>query len=1555
MEREIPQLVVSSDSDTDSDSDLETNTDTNHFELNTHIKRHNHSKSKSKNHRKRCHNDKDEVDVIEIDGVDYDIDAYLKETENFIHDMKRQPCSSHCCGRTVTIEKPDPISVANPKQTEEMSDCETLPSRCVDSNRKTDTDPCYSALKQRQDLAVRHVGTQYTWTESTKHLRQTVRKLISNDVLSTVHVNRVTTQQVEEHCSNTEEYNTFQEPVRVYQMHGLSLYCEAMFMNTRVSCLTDCGAGVNLISKRLLSNMINQVGKHITDEVQIVNDRLVVSVANEKRWTLRQKAIIRFKVADQSFKQTFWVTEKIEEDVFFGIPALREMSASINIAHFDDKDGDYLVLRKTGTKVKLSHFPSGMTTGLLALSTAKPFTLKPFTGCTRELVLRPGKGFMWPKDKPVTGVVLPAAQLKGDHVKPVISANLIDPQSHTTTVILQNDTPNPITYYPGCTVAYLEPVVMETEQDEEGRDLLYLGVDDKLHRKIHTWQPSVVGGYSCMKTSTPTFPVPLASIHRREQNGEIVETVKPISDRTFVNRVREIGYPDMNSLEEDVDVKVTLPETGSYSYKDCNVNEALSQKDRKLVEAFLERQKKFFSPITQSYPNPNMPDFATQVIKMKKGHIPFASRAYPMSQEKSQRMKEILDGQLRKGMISPSQSPYASPAFLVPKPGGKWRLVVDMRKLNKMVEKSTWPIPRIYEILDKLAGSHFFSTLDLVDGFHQCMLHEDSRKYTAFITAFGTYEYNTTPMGLITSPNHFQFVMQTILSGKTSQTNRVKHGDYKSSELDNISSNTENLIGNYCFLYIDDLLVFSKLPRIEDHISALDKVINRLQQYGLRAKATKAHIAMTEVKFLGWMINKEGRSANPEKTKAIDEIPVPRGRKSKSQLSSFLGLASFYRTLIKDFSKITGRLYNLLKLRGTNIEHAWTVDHQADWEELKQAFKSEPILIHPDYTKPFIVKTDCSKTHAGAILCQIVDGQEHVVEYASTKLDPTQQKWHLTHLEGFAIVWALRKWRRYLEGRHDTKVITDHKALLFIRHNQYSDASHKLIRWMTFIDTFDVKFEHRHDIDHGDVDALTRMYEGDPDIVWSPEDPTADWIFDLLADYLPTETNIQSVDLGGPKGSTEFNRRFRATSVSADQIKHYPKSENTVILAVPPSTRAVIKPMFEDLYELDCKWAVWCPLKVLQASYFKEPDTQLIVIQGPVGYGSTRRGAPERGAWITHGLGLKENVFIRSTIRNSGPHFRKLNRSSLKKSYIRSIQADWNTWENEALELTDSPVPKPGEISTEQFQTNHDNNIDFEQITTRFLKRFKRDIVTVNSFKSTWDKLNKVGRAYCSHRRVRPVEYTDKSVDMYSSMCRSYTSLPHPSVRSTRPETDEEEPEEDSAQKTFEMSEVVREEVNKRRREMRDARDLSVNIDKNQKARLRVDLQKLQQQEAQLRIGAPQENDLLPMTQRSIRYFQQRDPECISIMALLQGNNDNSVWANLNRGGVEQSYTLRNGTIYVQTKNKMDMEPVLFVPKQLRNHLLQTIHRENVLPSWSKAHVCHTAQRLLVAKHDYRC
>ena len=439
------------------------------------------------------------------------------------------------------------------------------------------------------------------------------------------------------------------------------------------------------------------------------------------------------------------------------------MSATIELAE-RASEGDYIVIRNTNKKIQLEHFPHGLTARSLALSTRETFVIPPHRGMQARLVLRPGRQFSWPEDTPLTGKLSPFEDVRGIRVVPIDTINTIEDKTNDTLVFLQNITDDPVVFTPGDTVANFDPVLLETETDAEGNDLLYRGPEGNLHRSVQYIEPGIVGHYECTERPKQFAPIPVAILKVSIDKDRITEQVIPIE--------RELDQDVV--LDNNIDDRIALGEKPAYSYKDCKVNENVSTGDRKLVDQFLERKQKFFSPITKSYPNKQMPEFSKQRIVMKDNHQRFECRAYPMSQYKQQIMKQIIEDQLQKGMIRPSQSPYASPAFLVPKAGGSGhRLVVDMRLLNKSVEKSTWPIPRIYEILDKLAGTHYFTTLDLVDGFHQCELEEDSRKYTAFKTQFGTFEYNTSPMGLISSPNHFQFVMSTILSGRTKQTSKT--------------------------------------------------------------------------------------------------------------------------------------------------------------------------------------------------------------------------------------------------------------------------------------------------------------------------------------------------------------------------------------------------------------------------------------------------------------------------------------------------------------------------------------------------------------------------------------------------------------------------------------------------------------------------------------------------------------------------------------------------------------------------------------------------------------
>ena len=91
---------------------------------------------------------------------------------------------------------------------------------------------------------------------------------------------------------------------------------------------------------------------------------------------------------------------------------------------------------------------------------------------------------------------------------------------------------------------------------------------------------------------------------------------------------------------------------------------------------------------------------------------------------------------LEKDMIAPCHSPYSSPAMLVPQKSGKLLPVIDYRQLNKQTVKSSWPIPSIEEIFDKLVGSSYFSTIDMSIGFYQVNMDKDSQDYTAFSTPF---------------------------------------------------------------------------------------------------------------------------------------------------------------------------------------------------------------------------------------------------------------------------------------------------------------------------------------------------------------------------------------------------------------------------------------------------------------------------------------------------------------------------------------------------------------------------------------------------------------------------------------------------------------------------------------------------------------------------------------------------------------------------------------------------------------------------------------------------
>ncbi|QRV83866.1 Retrotransposable element Tf2 protein [Ceratobasidium sp. AG-Ba] len=229
-----------------------------------------------------------------------------------------------------------------------------------------------------------------------------------------------------------------------------------------------------------------------------------------------------------------------------------------------------------------------------------------------------------------------------------------------------------------------------------------------------------------------------------------------------------------------------------------------------------------------------------------------------------------------------------------------------------------------------------------------------------------------------------------------------------------------HLLGVTVVVYMDDILIFSE--KEEDHAKHVKEVLKILRENNLYAKLSKCEFFVKRVIFLGLVITPEGISMEEEKIKAIMDWGAPRKIK---EVQAFLGFVNFYRRFIAEFSKIARPLHDLTK-KDTRFE--WNQECQQAFEEIKKRVSQDPVLIHPDSDKPFILETDASGIAIGAILSQRgEDGYLHPVAYLSKSYNDAQRNYDTANKELLAIVESLKHWRIYLEGTIlPVTVFTDH-------------------------------------------------------------------------------------------------------------------------------------------------------------------------------------------------------------------------------------------------------------------------------------------------------------------------------------------------------------------------------------------------------------------------------------------------------------------------------------------------------------------------------------------------
>ena len=415
--------------------------------------------------------------------------------------------------------------------------------------------------------------------------------------------------------------------------------------------------------------------------------------------------------------------------------------------------------------------------------------------------------------------------------------------------------------------------------------------------------------------------------------------------------------------------------------------------------------------------------------------MPFAVR-----EEVARQLSEMQTNRV----IKPSKSPWASPVVLVRKRDGTHRFCVDYRALNSVTKPDSFPLPRIDELLDQLGKSKYFSTIDLASGFWQIRMHPTAQEKTAFITHQGLYEFRVMPFGLTNAPAVFQRLMQQVIS----PLNAVSGSDFVS-------------------VYLDDILVFSRT--LDEHLKHLHVVIQRLAEVGLKLKPVKCRFAHQELEYLGHVVSHNGLKTNSRLIAAVQEFPIPQ---TVHDVRRFLGLASYYRRFIANFSRIARPLHQLTHKGALFL---WSQECSRAFKELKKMLTSAPVLAYPDFKKDFALETDASVQGIGAVLSQRQDDQRlHPIAYASRALSPAEQRYGITELETLAVVWAISHFHHYLYGNSVT-VFTDHTAVKAVLETANPTAKHA--RWWTRVygrGVKSVKIVYRPGRENANADALSR-------------------------------------------------------------------------------------------------------------------------------------------------------------------------------------------------------------------------------------------------------------------------------------------------------------------------------------------------------------------------------------------------------------------------------------------------------------------------------------------------
>lgn len=413
---------------------------------------------------------------------------------------------------------------------------------------------------------------------------------------------------------------------------------------------------------------------------------------------------------------------------------------------------------------------------------------------------------------------------------------------------------------------------------------------------------------------------------------------------------------------------------------------------------------------------------------------PIAARSRRYSTEDREFIEAEVRRMLEEGIIEPSNSPWRAQVVVVRGESRKKRLAIDYSEtINKFTLLDSYPLPRIDEIVNKIAQFKVFSTIDLRSAYHQVAIRDSDKPYTAFEAGGKLYHFKRIPFGITNGVACFQRTMDSLIK-------------------------EEGLVGTYT--YLDDVTICGNTQ--QEHDDNLAKFLEAAARRNMSYNEKKCTFSTRSLHILGYVIEEGFIRPDPERLRPLHNLPLPMDMKS---LRRALGLFAYYSQWICNFSDKIRPLSN-------TTTFPVTVEAEKAFQQLKEDIGSS-VVKAIDESLPFEVETDASDAAIAAVLTQ---AGRPVAFYSRTLQGP--EKLHAAvEKEAHAIIESVRHWRHYLTGRHFT-IKTDQRSVRFMFDKQHRSKikNDKILRWRMELSCYDFDIVYRPGRDNVTPDTFSRLY-----------------------------------------------------------------------------------------------------------------------------------------------------------------------------------------------------------------------------------------------------------------------------------------------------------------------------------------------------------------------------------------------------------------------------------------------------------------------------------------------